>query len=150
MKKQNYKDRLAEAEGKKKSMRKKTQSTKDRLDEAEPKKRKTHRMKDGTLHTGATHTKNSKVIKEPKKMKKQTTKDRLAEAEGKKKSMVKKTQSTKDRLDEAEPKKRVSWMFGGKRYYGTLIPSREDKDNRYARTENGKIKVLPKKKVSKK
>ena len=122
MKKQNYKDRLAEAEGKKKSMVKKKQTTKDRLDEAEPKR----------------------------KMKKQTTKDRLAEAEGKKKSMVKKTQSTKDRLDEAEPKKRVSWMFGGKRYYGTLIPSKEDKDNRYARTTNGKIKVLPKKKVSKK
>lgn len=42
--------------------------------------------------------------------------------------------------------KKVSWMFGGKKYSGTLIPSKEDKDNRYARTENGKIKTLPKKK----
>tara|TARA_R110002012_G_C11503758_1_gene597643 strand:- start:716 stop:889 length:174 start_codon:yes stop_codon:yes gene_type:complete len=40
---------------------------------------------------------------------------------------------------------RVSWLFGGKRYYGTLIPSRETATHRYARTENGKIKVLPKK-----
>ena len=44
-----------------------------------------------------------------------------------------------------EKEKRVSWLYRGKRYYGTLIPSKEDKDNRYARTENGKIKVLPKK-----
>jgi len=42
--------------------------------------------------------------------------------------------------------KKVSWLYGGKKYSGTLIPSKEDKDNRYARTENGKIKVLPKKK----
>ena len=42
--------------------------------------------------------------------------------------------------------RRVSWMWGGKRYYGTLIPSRETKDARFARTENGKIKRLPKKK----
>ena len=41
---------------------------------------------------------------------------------------------------------KVSWMWGGKRYYGTLIPSRETKDARFARTENGKIKRLPKKK----
>ncbi len=41
--------------------------------------------------------------------------------------------------------KKVSWLWRGKRYYGTLIPSKEDKDNRYARTENGKIKTLPKK-----
>jgi hypothetical protein len=40
----------------------------------------------------------------------------------------------------------VSWMFGGKRYSGTLIPSRETATHRYARTHNGKIKVLPKKK----
>ena len=111
MKRQGYKDRLAEAEGKKKSMAKKKQTTKDRLHEAEPKRKKTHRMKDGTLHTGATHTKDSKPVKEGKK---------------------------------------VSWMFGGKKYTGTLIPSKEDKDNRYARTTNGKIKVLPKKKASKK
>jgi hypothetical protein len=41
---------------------------------------------------------------------------------------------------------KVSWMYGGKRYYGTLIPSRETKTHRFARTENGKIKRLPKKK----
>jgi len=40
----------------------------------------------------------------------------------------------------------VSWMFGGKKYSGTLIPSRETATHRYARTHNGKIKVLPKKK----
>ncbi len=43
----------------------------------------------------------------------------------------------------------VSWMWRGKRYFGKLIPSKEDKDNRYARTENGKIKTLPKKKAPK-
>jgi len=42
---------------------------------------------------------------------------------------------------------KVSWMWRGKKYSGTLIPSKEDKNNRYARTENGKIKVLPKKKA---
>jgi len=41
---------------------------------------------------------------------------------------------------------KVSWMWGGKRYYGTLIPSRETKTHRFARTENGNIKRLPKKK----
>ena len=41
-------------------------------------------------------------------------------------------------------KTNVSWLWRGKRYYGTLIPSKEDKDNRYARTSNGKIKILPK------
>ena len=40
---------------------------------------------------------------------------------------------------------KVSWMWRGKRYYGTLIPSRETAKNRFARTENGKIKTLPKK-----
>jgi hypothetical protein len=47
--------------------------------------------------------------------------------------------------EKKEPKgKKVSWIWRGKKYSGTLIPSKEDKDNRYARTENGKIKVLPK------
>ena len=40
---------------------------------------------------------------------------------------------------------KVSWMWRGKRYYGTLIPSKETATNRYARTENNKIKTLPKK-----
>jgi len=43
----------------------------------------------------------------------------------------------------------VSWVWKGKRYSGTLIKSKETKTHRYARTHNGKIKVLPKKKVSK-
>jgi len=46
---------------------------------------------------------------------------------------------------EVKRKTNVSWMFKGKRYRGTLIPSRETKTHRYARTENGKIKTLPKK-----
>ena len=41
---------------------------------------------------------------------------------------------------------KVSWIYGGKRYSGTLIPSRETSTHRYARTHNGKIKSLPKKK----
>ena len=41
---------------------------------------------------------------------------------------------------------KVSWMWGGKRYSGTLIPSRETNTHRFARTHNGKIKRLPKKK----
>jgi len=38
--------------------------------------------------------------------------------------------------------KKVSWMYGGKRYYGTLI--RETKTHKFARTENGKIKKIKK------
>ena len=38
--------------------------------------------------------------------------------------------------------KKVSWMFGGKRYYGTLI--RETKDHKFARTQSGKIKKIKK------
>ena len=41
---------------------------------------------------------------------------------------------------------KVSWMFGGKKYSGTLIPSMETSKARFARTHNGKIKTLPKKK----
>ena len=37
----------------------------------------------------------------------------------------------------------VSWMWGGKRYYGTLI--RETKNFKYARTSNNKIKKIRKK-----
>ena len=36
----------------------------------------------------------------------------------------------------------VSWMWGGKRYYGTLI--RETKTHKFARTKNGKIKKIKK------
>ena len=42
--------------------------------------------------------------------------------------------------------KKVSWKWGGKTYYGNLISSMETKTHRFARTENGKIKKLPKKK----
>ena len=38
--------------------------------------------------------------------------------------------------------KKVCWKYGKGRYCGTLIPSMEDEKNRYARTENGKIKTL--------
>jgi hypothetical protein len=41
----------------------------------------------------------------------------------------------------------VSWMWKGQSYSGTLIPSMENENNRYARTKNGKIKTLPKKKM---
>ena len=40
----------------------------------------------------------------------------------------------------------ISWMFGGKKYSGRLIPSMETATHRFARTHNGKIKRLPKKK----
>ena len=42
--------------------------------------------------------------------------------------------------------KTVSWKYGKGTYSGTLIPSMETKTHRYARTHNGKIKSLPKKK----
>lgn len=38
--------------------------------------------------------------------------------------------------------KKVSWMYGGKRYYGTFI--RETKNYKFARTANGKIKKIKK------
>ena len=38
---------------------------------------------------------------------------------------------------------KVSWMWKGKRYYGTLI--RETKTHKFARTKNGKIKKIKKK-----
>jgi len=39
----------------------------------------------------------------------------------------------------------ISWMFGGKKYSGTLIPSMETATHRFARTHNGKVKVINKK-----
>ena len=39
----------------------------------------------------------------------------------------------------------VSWNWGGKKYSGTLIPSMETSEARFARTHNGKVKRLPKK-----
>ena len=46
--------------------------------------------------------------------------------------------------DHSPYKKQVSWKYGGKTYYGDLIPSKETSTHRYARTHNGKIKSLPK------
>ena len=43
----------------------------------------------------------------------------------------------------------VSWNWKGKSYSGTLIPSMETEENRYARTKNGKIKTLPKAQLGK-
>jgi hypothetical protein len=40
---------------------------------------------------------------------------------------------------------RVSWVYGGKTYSGTAIPSMETSKARFARTENGKIKKIIKK-----
>ena len=39
---------------------------------------------------------------------------------------------------------KVSWKYGSETYHGTLIPSKETKTHRYARTHNNKIKSLPK------
>ena len=38
--------------------------------------------------------------------------------------------------------KKVSWMWGGKKYSGSLI--RETKTHKLARTKNGKIKKIKK------
>lgn len=49
----------------------------------------------------------------------------------------------KDRLKQIhKSSKKVSWMWGGKRYYGEKI--REDKDYIYARTHNNKTKKIKK------
>jgi hypothetical protein len=50
-------------------------------------------------------------------------------------------------LEEQKEGGSVSWQWKGKTYSGTLIPSMEDANNRYAKTHNGKIKTLPKKKM---
>ena len=42
--------------------------------------------------------------------------------------------------------KNVCWKYGKKQYCGTLIASMETSTHRYARTENGKVKSLPKNK----
>ena len=39
--------------------------------------------------------------------------------------------------------KKVTWIYGGKKYSGTLI--RETKTHKYAKTENGKTKTIKKK-----
>ena len=48
--------------------------------------------------------------------------------------------------DSQGPDKRVTWKYGDGTYSGELIPSKETSTYRYARTENGKIKALPKNK----
>ena len=42
-----------------------------------------------------------------------------------------------------EMAKKIGWTYGGKRYYGTFI--RETKTHKFARTANGKIKKIKKK-----
>jgi hypothetical protein len=49
-------------------------------------------------------------------------------------------------MSKLKKRKKVCWEYGKGKYCGTLIPSMENKKNRYARTENGKIKTLPKNK----
>ena len=39
----------------------------------------------------------------------------------------------------------VSWLYGGKKYSGTAIPSMETSKATFARTKNGKIKKMLKK-----
>ena len=63
----------------------------------------------------------------------------------KKKKMKKMKKEMKKKPKKSTHKsKKVSWIWGGSRYYGTLIPSKETNTHRYARTHNGKIKSLPK------
>jgi len=62
----------------------------------------------------------------------------------KKKKNIKKKEMTKKPKRSNHKSKKVSWIWGGSRYYGTLIPSKETSTHRYARTHNGKIKSLPK------
>jgi hypothetical protein len=40
---------------------------------------------------------------------------------------------------------KVSWNYGGKKYYGKAIPSMETSKATFARTENNKIKKMLKK-----
>jgi hypothetical protein len=40
--------------------------------------------------------------------------------------------------------KELAWVYGGKQYTGTEIPSMETADARFARTHNCKVKVLTK------
>tara|TARA_R110000824_G_scaffold89022_1_gene218554 strand:- start:72 stop:380 length:309 start_codon:yes stop_codon:yes gene_type:complete len=84
----------------------------------------THKMDDGSLHTGKTHTKTSKVVSHKKggpfKMK------------------------GYNYPGTSPIEKKVSWKYGEGTYSGELIPSKETSTHRYARTHNGKIKSLPK------
>lgn len=71
----------------------------------------THKMDDGSLHTGETHSKDSEEL---------------------------------FHKGDSALKKTVSWKYGKGTYSGTLIPSMETDTARFARTENGKVKKLPK------
>lgn len=54
-----------------------------------------------------------------------------------------KTHTRKGRIVTAH-KRKISWSFGGKKYSGEEIKSKETATHKYARTTNGKIKVIPK------
>tara|TARA_R110000851_G_scaffold324969_1_gene492612 strand:+ start:711 stop:1097 length:387 start_codon:yes stop_codon:yes gene_type:complete len=60
--------------------------------------KKTHKMPDGTIHTGKTHTKDSKVVKKPKKDKKNIRK-RMDEW----KQSVKKSRATRKKRRRSTP-----------------------------------------------
>tara|TARA_R110002012_G_C11249172_1_gene566458 strand:- start:41 stop:343 length:303 start_codon:yes stop_codon:yes gene_type:complete len=83
----------------------------------------THKMDDGSLHTGKTHTKTSKVVSH------------------KKEGPFRMKGYTYPGTSPVE--KKVSWEWDGKTHYGDYI--REDSKYVYARTVNGKIKKKPKK-----
>ena len=84
------------------------------------------------------------------KMKYKNLKEVVKQLEGAVKAHGKQADTIEKHIDEMEESsplnKKVSWMYGGKTYSGDLIPSMETKTHRYARTHNGKIKSLPKKK----
>jgi hypothetical protein len=84
------------------------------------------------------------------KMKYKNLKEVVKQLEGAVKAHGKQADTIEKHIDEMEESsplnKKVSWKYGGKTYSGDLIPSMETKTHRYARTHNGKIKSLPKKK----
>lgn len=67
-------------------------------------------------------------------------------AHGKQADIIEKHIDSMEDSGDSPMQKRVSWEYGGKTYYGDLIPSMETSTHRYARTHNGKVKSLPKNK----
>ena len=47
-----------------------------------------------------------------------------------------------DSMEDSPMDRKVSWMYGGKKYFGTFI--REDENAEYYRTHNNKVKRKPK------
>jgi len=90
-------------------------------------KGETHKMDDGSLHTGKTHTEASKALSHKK--------GGPFEMKG---------SAFYGMSNQSPMYKKVSWKYGKGTYSGELIPSKETSTHRYARTHNGKIKSLPK------